>query len=64
MKPMLILAGPSAVGKTTVMERLLAHDDIFSYVHSVTTRPVRFEGDDEYIHLSMDEFRRRYGSRQ
>lgn len=53
---MLILAGPSAVGKTTVMERLLAHDDIFSYVHSVTTRPVRFEGDDEYIHLSMDEF--------
>ena len=56
MKPMLILAGPSAVGKTTVMDRLLAHDDIFSYVHSVTTRPIRFEGDDEYIHLTMDEF--------
>ena len=53
---MLILAGPSAVGKTTVMERLLTHDDIFSYVHSVTTRPIRFEGDDEYIHLTMEEF--------
>ena len=56
MRPMVILAGPSAVGKTTVMAELLARADLFSFVHSATTRPIRFEGDDEYLYLSMPEF--------
>lgn len=56
MRPMVILAGPSAVGKTTVMAELLRRADLFSFVHSATTRPIRFEGDDEYLYLSMDAF--------
>lgn len=56
MKPALILAGPSAVGKTTVMGELLSLSDEFTFLRSVTTRPPRFPGDDEYIYLSEEEF--------
>lgn len=58
--PLLILAGPSAVGKTTVAEALLARDGRLSLVRSVTTREPRddrFAG--EYIYLDRAEFERR-----
>ncbi len=56
-KPMIILVGPSAVGKTTVANLLVQkHPDRFAFVRSVTTRPSRFEGDTEYIYITQSEY--------
>ena len=56
-KPMIILVGPSAVGKTTVANLLVErYPDRFAFVRSVTTRPSRFEGDTEYIYITQEEY--------
>ena len=58
MKNILIIAGPSAVGKTTVAHRMLELDSRFEFVRSVTTRPCRADQfDNEYIYITEDEFR-------
>ena len=58
MKNILIIAGPSAVGKTTVAHRMLELDSRFEFVRSVTTRPRRADQfDNEYIYISDEEFR-------
>ena len=58
MKNILIIAGPSAVGKTTVAHRMLELDDRYEFVRSVTTRPCRGDQfNSEYIYISEDEFR-------
>ena len=55
--PLLILAGPAAVGKTTAVREILGADSRFSFVRSVTTRPPRGDGfDAEYLYLSEPEF--------
>ena len=57
MKNILIIAGPSAVGKTTVAHRMLELDSRFEFVRSVTTRPRRADQfDNEYIYISEEEF--------
>ena len=57
-KNILIIAGPSAVGKTTVAHRMLELDDRFEFVRSVTTRARRQDAfDNEYIYITDDEFR-------
>lgn len=57
-KNILIIAGPSAVGKTTIAHRMLELDDRFEFVRSVTTRPCRADQfDSEYIYISIDEFK-------
>ena len=59
----LILAGPSAVGKTTVMDSILNSDRRFSLVRSATTRAPRGDShDSEYIYLTKEEFLRRVDS--
>lgn len=59
MKNILIIAGPSAVGKTTLANALFAADPRFEFVRSVTTRSPRGDSfDDEYIYISDAEFRR------
>ena len=59
MKQILILAGPSAVGKTTVANELLKGNSDFELVRSVTSRPPRGDGNDsEYIYLSKEDFKR------
>ena len=59
MKNILIVAGPSAVGKTTVAHRMLELDSRFEFVRSVTTRPCRADQfDNEYIYITEEEFRR------
>ncbi len=55
MKEILVLAGPSAVGKTTVASHLLASGE-FALVRSVTTRAPRGDAfDSEYIYLSKEK---------
>ena len=57
MKNILIIAGPSAVGKTTVAHRMLELDSRYEFVRSVTTRPCRADQfDNEYIYISIEEF--------
>lgn len=56
-KPMIILVGPSAVGKTTVANLLVEkYPERFAFVRSVTTRPERFPGDTEYIYITKQEY--------
>ena len=60
MKKALVLVGPSAVGKTTVMSELIRRGPEFEFIRSATTRSPRGDGhDDEYIYLTVDEFRAR-----
>ena len=55
---LLIIAGPSAVGKTTVAYSLIERDPRFEFVRSVTTRPRRGDAfDNEYIYITIPEFR-------
>lgn len=57
MKNILIIAGPSAVGKTTVAHRMLELDSRYEFVRSVTTRPRRADQfDNEYIYIKEEEF--------
>ena len=55
---LLIIAGPSAIGKTTVAYKMLERDARYEFVRSVTTRPSRGDAfDAEYIYITVDEFR-------
>ena len=57
MKRVLIIAGPSAVGKTTVMTEILSRYPDFELVRSATTRGARGDSyDSEYIYCSRAEF--------
>ena len=59
MKRLIIIAGPSAGGKTTVAEELLSKRSELSLIRSVTTRAKRGDGKDgEYIYLDHEEFLR------
>lgn len=56
-RPILILAGLSGVGKTSVMDAILSMDKRFAPARSATTRAPRGDGrDSEYIYMSDDEF--------
>ncbi|HUB24374.1 MAG TPA: guanylate kinase [Tepidisphaeraceae bacterium] len=57
---LLVLCGPSGVGKSTISNRL-AKDIHFEYLLSATTRTKRPADDSgkKYDHISMDEFFRR-----
>ena len=58
MKKVLVIAGPSAVGKTTVAKHLLSLHEEFEFVRSATTRAPRADGNDsEYIYLTGSEFK-------
>ncbi len=58
MYNVLIIAGPSASGKTTVAKKLLAREGSnFELVRSLTTRAKRGDGfDDEYLYATRDAF--------
>ncbi len=59
MKKILILAGPSGVGKTTLAHALLKGSERFELVRSLTTRAPRGDSfDSEYIYISNEEFSR------
>ena len=55
--PALILAGPSGVGKNTVVDHILRlPENNFSYIRSLTTRMPRDTFSSEYIYVSKEEF--------
>lgn len=57
--PIIILAGASASGKTTVAHEILDTDPTFELVRSVTTRPRRDDSfGSEYIYIDKPEFDR------
>lgn len=57
MVKVLIIAGPSAVGKSTLAEELLKLYPSFTLLRSATTRPPRGDGKDgEYIYLTRENF--------
>ena len=57
MKNVVIIAGPSAVGKTTVAQYMMDADSRYELVRSVTSRAPRGDGfDDEYIYESRENF--------
>ena len=60
MKRILVIAGASGAGKTTVASLMLEKYNEFGLVRSVTTRAPRGDGhDSEYIYLDKEEFDRR-----
>lgn len=53
----LIVAGPSGVGKTAVAKAIIENDKRFTFLRSATTRPMRKDGNaDEYLHCTEAEF--------
>ena len=57
MKKVVILVGPSAVGKTTVGHAMLEANPRYELVRSVTTREQRADSfGSEYIYISREEF--------
>ena len=57
MKKVVILVGPSAVGKTTVAHAMLEMNPRYELVRSVTTREMRADSfGSEYIYISREEF--------
>ena len=57
MKNLLVIAGPSAVGKTTVSDEILGQSGDFTVIRSATTRAPRGDGhDSEYVYMTRSEF--------
>ena len=56
-KRILLLAGASAAGKTTVAKKIVSAGPRYCLVRSATTRPPRGDGNDaEYLYMSRGEF--------
>ena len=57
---LIVLCGPSGVGKSTISRLLAQHSDV-KYTVSATTRPKKEKDDDGkvYQHIAQDEFFRR-----
>ena len=65
MNAILVIVGPSGVGKTTVANRVVERDPSFEFVRSATTRAPRGDGNDsEYLYLTREEFLGRVDSGQ
>lgn len=53
----LIIAGPSGVGKTVIAEAIRAKNPAFDFIRSATTRQKRGDShDDEYLYFTDEEF--------
>ncbi|MBQ7333510.1 MAG: guanylate kinase, partial [Clostridia bacterium] len=58
MRSIVILAGASGVGKTSVAAEILSRNDEYRLIRSATTRAPRGDSHDgEYIYVSEEEFK-------
>ena len=57
MNPFILILGPSGVGKSTIIKKLIANNPKIKYVTPVTDRPPR-EGEHFKISVSPEEFTR------
>ncbi len=56
-RSVLVLAGPSAVGKTSIASYILSKNEEYVFIRSATTRKPREDAfRDEYIYMSKKEF--------
>lgn len=60
-KNIIVLAGPSGVGKSTLTHILLDYSDSFEFSISATTRPIRLgeKNGSDYYFFSEEEFKQR-----
>lgn len=54
-KTLVMVVGPAAIGKSSLMHAVTQVDTRFGYVRSFTTRPARGDGMSTYRHISFDE---------
>lgn len=59
MSKLLLLLGPSGVGKSTIIDELCRIDDRFIYISPYTTRPLR-EGEKSKVSISNKEMDERW----
>jgi hypothetical protein len=53
----LIVSGPSGCGKTYLVKKLVNdYSEIFNRTHQFTTRPKRYEAENDYFYVTKDEF--------
>jgi guanylate kinase len=57
-KHLVMVVGPAAVGKSSVMHTAVERDSRFGYARSFTTRPNRSDGRSTYRHITDDEARK------
>ena len=58
MRSVIVLAGASGAGKTSVAAEILSKSQDFRLIRSATTRPPRRDGHDgEYLYFNEEEFR-------
>ena len=57
MRKLLVIAGPSAVGKTTVSDEIIRQNSKITLIRSATTRAPRGdEHDSEYVYMTREKF--------
>lgn len=54
-KTLVMVVGPAAVGKSTLMHAVAEQDSRFGYVRSFTTRPDRGDAQSTYRHISEED---------
>jgi len=54
-KTLVMIVGPTAIGKSTLMHEVARLDSRFGYVQSFVTRPMRSGETSTYRHISQDE---------
>ncbi len=57
-KTLVMVIGPAAVGKSSLMRAVTGLDSSFGYVHSFTTRPPRKNETSSYTHITESEAQR------
>ena len=53
---LIIVSGPSGTGKNTIIDALIKNNYNMELMKSCTTRPERKGGDNNYFHLTQEEF--------
>lgn len=63
-KTLIMIVGPTSIGKSTLMQKIAEIDKEFSYVQAFTTRPRRSDAPSTYRHISETEAANLYKNHQ